>query len=194
MIRICLGFVLLLHAFVGSLPAQCTTEVLVTYYSLMGHTEAMAQAAAEGARAVDGAAVTLLPIDSTTHAHLLEADAVLVGSPVYNANVAPPVLQFMNNWPFLQGEMRDKVGAAFVTAGGFSAGEEAALIGILRAMLIQGMVVVGGPDWWSAFGASAVTEEAPFTPPEGEVAEQFLAKARGLGSRAAAVAKRLACP
>jgi NAD(P)H dehydrogenase (quinone) len=194
MFRTHLGLMLAVHALAGPLPAQCTTEILVTYYSLMGHTEAMAHAVAEGAHTVDGARVMLLPIDSTTTAHLLDAHAVIVGSPVYNANVAPPVLEFMNGWPFLQSEMRDKLGAAFVTAGGFSAGEEAALTGILRAMLIQGMVVVGGPDWWSAFGASAVTEEEPFMPPEGEVAEQFLAKARGLGHRAATMAKRLTCP
>ena len=194
MFRTCFALVLASHAFVGSLAAQCTTDVLVTYYSLTGHTEAMARSVTVGAQSVEGASVTLLPIDSTSTAHLLEAEAVIVGSPVYNANVAPPVLEFMNHWPFLQGEMRDKLGAAFVTAGGFSAGEEAALAGILRAMLIQGMVVVGGPDWWSAFGASAFTEEEPFISTDGEVAEQFLAKARGLGRRAATMAKRLTCP
>ncbi len=194
MFRTCLASALALPLLVGTLPAQCTTNVLVTYYSLTGHTRAMADGAAAGARSVEGVVVSLLPIDSTTTEHLLAADAVIVGSPVYNANIAPPVLEFMNNWPFLGGEMRDKVGAAFVTAGGISAGGEAALIGILRAMLIQGMVVVGGPDWWSAFGASAVTEEEPFMPPDGEVAEQFREKAHGLGRRAAAMAMRLACP
>ena len=78
-------------------------------------------------------------------------------------------------------------------AGGISAGEETALLGILQAMLVQGMVVVGGPDWWSAFGASAVTEEDPFLPQDGEVDELFLEKARGLGRRAAAVAHQLSC-
>ena len=53
--------------------------------------------------------------------------------------------------------MRDKVGAAFVTAGGISAGEEAVQLAILRAMLVYNMIVVGGADWTAAFGASAVT-------------------------------------
>jgi len=194
MLRPCLGTVLALALIVGSLRAQCTTTVLVSYYSITGHTRAMAEAVAAGARSIEAVTVVVLPIDSTTTAHLLAANAVLVGSPVYNANVAPPVLTFMNAWPFLGGEMRDKIGAAFVTAGGFSAGEEAALFGILRAMLIQGMIVVGGPDWWSAFGASAITEEKPFTPPDGEIAPQFLEKARGLGSRTATVARQLTCP
>jgi NAD(P)H dehydrogenase (quinone) len=193
MLRICFVATLALPLSACTLPAQCTTNVLVTYYSVSGHTRAMADAVAAGARSVEGAVVALLPIDSTTTEHLLTADAVIVGSPVYNGNVAPEVLTFMNGWPFLGGEMRDKVGAAFVTAGGISAGEEAALLGILRAMLVQGMVVVGGSDWWSAFGASAVTEEEPFMPQDGTVDPPFLAKARGLGRRATATTNLLTC-
>jgi NAD(P)H dehydrogenase (quinone) len=91
------------------------------------------------------------------------------------------------------GEMRDKVGAAFTTGAGISAGEELAQVAILHSMLVYGMIVVGGPEWTGAFGASAVTGEAPFTdPPEGaEVAPEFLAKARALGRRVAAVSGRL---
>ncbi len=194
MFRTCLGAVLGISLVGRALDAQCRPSVLTTYHSLTGHTRTMAEAVAAGAHSVDSVTVLIRPIDSTTTEHLLEADAILVGSPVYNANVAPPVLAFMNRWPFLEGEMRDKVGAAFVTAGGISAGEEAALLGILRAMLIQGMVIVGGHDWWSAFGASAITEEEPFMQPGDEVAAQFLEKARGLGRRTASIAQRLTCP
>jgi len=178
----------------GSLEAQCTPSVLVTYFSQTGRTRVMADAVADGARAVSGTTVTLLPIDSTRTEHLLAADAVILGTPVYNGNVAPQVLAFINRWPFLEGEMRDKLGAAFVAAGGMSAGEEATLLSIHRAMLVHGMLIVGGPDWMSAFGASAVTEEPPFTPPPGTIDEVFLAKARGLGQRVAGIAHRMVCP
>jgi len=178
----------------GTLETQCTPSVLVTYFSQTGRTQVMADAVADGARAVTGAAVTVLPIDSTTTEHLLAADAVILGTPVYNGNVAPQVLAFIGRWPFLEGEMRDKLGAAFVTAGGMSAGEEATLLSIHRAMLVHGMLIVGGADWMSAFGASAVTEEPPFTPPPGTIDEVFLAKARGLGQRVAGIAHRMVCP
>ncbi len=178
----------------GSLEAQCTPSVLVTYFSQTGRTRVMADAVADGARAVSGTDVTLLPIDSTRTEHLLAADAVILGTPVYNGNVAPQVLAFVNRWPFLEGEMRDKLGAAFVAAGGMSAGEEATLLSIHRAMLVHGMLIVGGPDWMSAFGASAVTEEPPFTAPPGTIDEVFLAKARGLGQRVASFAHRMVCP
>ena len=63
-------------------------------------------------------------------------------------------------------------------------------LSILRSMLIFGMIVVGGPEWTSAFGASAVTDEAPFAAASenGHVAEQFLEKGRKLGQRVAELA------
>jgi len=175
----------------ATLAAQCTPDVLVAYYSLTGHTRQLADAVAAGAREAGGR-VHLQPVDSVALDVLLAADAVIVGSPVTNATMAPAVQQFLMRWPHASGAMRDKLGAAFVAGGGLSAGEETAQLAILQAMLVHGMVVLGGADWMSAFGASAVTEEEPFDSP-GAVAAQFLAKARGLGERVARVAARLRC-
>ncbi|MDP2955276.1 MAG: flavodoxin domain-containing protein [Longimicrobiales bacterium] len=167
-------------------------NVVVVYFSATGHTKAMAEAVAEGARGVAGSDVRLLTVGEATRDDLLWADAVLVGSPVRTANVAPEVAAFINGMPF-GGEMADKVGAAFVTGGGISAGEELTQVALLHSMLVYGMVVVGGPEWTGAFGASAITGEPPFSPdPAGSlVDERFLAKGRGLGRRAAEVAARL---
>jgi NAD(P)H dehydrogenase (quinone) len=54
------------------------------------------------------------------------------------------------------------------------------------------MIVVGGSDWQSAFGASAVTDEEPFdtTPKKQGVNPYFLKKAKGLGTRVAEVVIR----
>jgi NAD(P)H dehydrogenase (quinone) len=64
---------------------------------------------------------------------------------------------------------------------------------ILHSMLVFGMIVVGGEDWTSAFGASAITSEKPFgeTQKDVVVADQFLKKAEGLGKRVAELAVRL---
>ncbi len=167
-------------------------SVLVVYFSRTGHTRAMAEAVAGGARAVAGTRVRLATVAEATVDDVLAADAVILGSPVYNANVAPEVQSFINSWPFEGSPLRDKVGAAFVTGGGISAGEEAVQLGLLRSMLVFGMVVVGGPDWTGAFGASAVTGEPPFDAAgAGAVDERFLEKARALGRRVAEVAGRL---
>jgi NAD(P)H dehydrogenase (quinone) len=165
----------------------------VVYYSANGHTRTMAQAVAQGADAVEGVRVKLLPVQDATPSDVVDFDAIIVGSPVYNANVAPEIQSFINRWPFSGAPLRDKVGAAFVSAGGISAGEEVVQLGILHSMLIFGMIVVGGPEWTSAFGASAVTAEASFTQASenGQVAEQFWEKGRRLGQRVAELASRL---
>ncbi len=176
-----------------ALAAQCETHVLVAYYSETGHTRALAEVVAAGAERVAGVRVTLGHVDSLPIDSVRTADAVIVGSPVHNANVAPSVQAFINRWPF-DGTMRDKIGAAFASGGGISAGEETTQLAILRSMLVFGMVVVGGPEWTGAFGASAVTLEPPFEVEDtGAIAPQFLDKGRELGMRVAGITHRLAC-
>ena len=128
-------------------------------------------------------------IDQTTTKDLLEADAIIIGSPVYNANLAPEVVQFMSTWPFEGNPLKDKIGAAFVTAGGISAGEELAQVNLLHSMLIFGMIVVGGDNWTSAFGASAITNESIFK--TDKLDKLFLQKGFSLGSRVAILAKKM---
>jgi len=184
---------LLLALLLLSMPAGAAGQsVLVVYYSATGHTASMADAVATGARSVAGSDVRLLTVDEVSRDDVLWADALIVGSPVHSANISAPVIEFLSSLPF-DGQMRDKIGAAFVTAGGMSAGEEAVQLSILRAMLVYNMIVVGGPTWTEAFGASGVTGEAPFadTTSSAAVDSIFLAKASRLGARVAEVAKRL---
>jgi NAD(P)H dehydrogenase (quinone) len=177
---VCLLFASLAHA--------AGTSVLVAYYSRTGATEKMARAVADGAKSVAGTNVTVKAIDQVTDKDLLDADAIVVGTPVYNGGAAAAVRQFMERWPL--GRLKDKVGAAFCTAGGASAGEELALMDILSAMLVFQFVVVGGEPWQAAFGASAITEEGKPADKQG-VDDAALAKARALGARVARVAAKL---
>lgn len=173
------------------MEAQAQVNILVAYYSREGHTRSLAEAVVEGAMSVEGVKVKLLPVSEVTTDDLLLSDALIVGSPVYNANVAPAVSEFISSWPFEGSPMRDKIGAAFVTGGGISAGEELTQMSILQSMMIFGMIVVGGPDWKTPFGASAITNEAPFSQSsEGKIGEVFSAKGRSLGKRVAEVALR----
>jgi hypothetical protein len=57
-------------------------------------------------------------------------------------------------------------------------------------MLIFGMIVVGGPDWTSAFGASAITGEPPFVKSDSGtgIAPEFVKKGEALGKRVAELA------
>jgi NAD(P)H dehydrogenase (quinone) len=181
--------------FVGGAAPEgpAPVRVLIAYHSAGGHTRKLAEAVASGARSVSGVEVKLAPVGEASAEDVVAADAIVLGSPVYNAGVAPPVQEFINGWPFRGAPLRDKVGAAFVTAGGISAGEELVQVGLLHSMLIFGMVVVGGGDWRSAFGASGIVSEEPFGRQDvpGHVDDRFLARGEALGKRVAELAVRL---
>ncbi|MCB0284274.1 MAG: NAD(P)H-dependent oxidoreductase [Calditrichae bacterium] len=183
---------LIIATFYFSIVIECkadTTNILITYFSKTGNTEAMALKIKAGAESIKNTSVLLKKIEETTTSDLLNADAIIVGSPVYNANVAPAVQDFINNWPFKNAPLKNKIGAAFVTSGGISAGEELVQVNILHSMLIFGMIVVGGSNWESAFGASAVTSEDAYK--NQKINEHFLQKAFDLGSRVAEISARL---
>jgi NAD(P)H dehydrogenase (quinone) len=167
----------------SSVYGQDKPLVLITYYSPSGSTKQLAEAIGEGARSVEGVEVVVLPIAEVTQQQLIDAQAILVGSPVYNGNIAPAVQEFINSWPFEGRPMKGKLGAAFVTGGGISIGEEGVMLDILRTMLIQGMIVLGGEEVEAAFGASAITGEGPFK--GGKLDPIFLKKGVGLGKRVA---------
>ncbi len=94
--------------------------VLVIYHSATGNTEKMAQGVADGAKAVSGTSVALKRVSEVAANDLSSSDAVIVGSPVYFANMSGEVKTFFDNWSlkfdlFKDRKMRNKVGAAFST-------------------------------------------------------------------------------
>lgn len=169
-------------------PVAEPVRVLVAYASVTGNTAKMAVAVAEGVRSVPGATAVVKRVSEVTDADLKAADAIIVGSPVYNAGIAAEVKAFIDRWPFEQ--LPDKVGAAFVTGGGMSSGEELAQMQILSAMLIFRFVVVGGDSALAPFGAAAIVEEGKPAQAHG-VDAAALDKARALGARVTRVASRL---
>ena len=181
----------------GQNAEQKKANVLVVYYSAKGHTRAMAEAVAKGARSVEGATVNLLSVADAKVSDVFAADAVIVGSPVYKANVAPPVQEFINSWPIKDNALRDKLGAAFVTGSGISAGEDLTQMDIIHAMLVCQMIVVGGPNAQQPLGASAIVGENPSGKANEEreqslVPEYYLKKGEALGARVAQLAVRMA--
>ncbi len=145
----------------------------------------MAEAVVEGAKSVAGTVVVMKRVGQVTADDLFSSDAVVVGSPVYWSNMSGEVKTFFDNWQFKFGvfpdfKMKNKVGAAFATAGQVSSGKEVTMLTILAAMLGNQMIVVSGGG---AFGASATTEgDSP------GIDNAELADARALGQRVAEVA------
>lgn len=161
-------------------------KILVTYHSLSGNTERMAEAVVAGAKSVSGTQIVLKRVGQVTAADLFSSDAIVVGSPVYWSNMSGEVKAFFDNWQFKFGvfpefKMKNKVGAAFTTGGQISSGKEITMLTILAAMLGNQMIVVSGGG---AFGASATTEgESP------GIDDKELAEAKALGRRVADVTK-----
>jgi NAD(P)H dehydrogenase (quinone) len=160
-------------------------KVLVTYHSLSGNTERMAEAVVDGAKSVSGTEVFLKRVGKVTADDLFSADAVVVGSPVYWSNMSGEVKTFIDNWQFKFGvfpefKLKNKIGAAFATGGQVSSGKEVTMLTILAAMLGNQMIVVSGGG---AFGASATTEgDSP------GIDNKEIADAKVLGRRVAEVA------
>jgi NAD(P)H dehydrogenase (quinone) len=180
----------LLLAGLSQININAQVNVLVSYYSQTGKTKAMANAVAQGSQSVDGVKVLVKSMDETTPQDLQWAHAVIVGCPVHNANIPHQALAKLLAWPGK--DVMNKLGAAFVTAGSISSGEEITQMNIIINLLMKGMVIVGGPDYSQPFGASAVTREEPFGSMQSEgVAPQFLKKAEALGKRVAEIAIRV---
>jgi NAD(P)H dehydrogenase (quinone) len=176
---------LALYANPGDAADPAPINVLVAYHSVTGNTEKMAQGVADGAKTVPGATVVLKRVGDVIANDLISSDALIVGSPVYFANMSGEVKTFFDNWSlkfdlFRDRKMRNKVGAGFATGLAVSSGKEFTILGIFAAMLNNQMIIVSGGG---GFGASATT--GPESP---GIDEKELAAARDLGKRVAEVA------
>ncbi len=156
-------------------------QVLVTYFSVTGHTEAMAEAVAEGVRSVPSIICVYKPVAEVTNEDLLAADGIIVGSPTYFGQMAAEVKKMFDVSERIYDGLAGKVGGAFTTSGGAGCGHELTNMSIITAMLVSGMIVQGttkGPH----FGPFAV----------GEPNEKDLARAHDLGVRVTELTQKLA--
>ena len=141
-------------------------KVLVLYYSSYGHIETMAQAVAEGARAL-GAQVDVKRVPETVpeeiargaHFKLDQAapvasiadlehyDAIIVGTGTRFGRVASQMAAFLDQAGGLwaRGALNGKVGAAFASTATQHGGQEMTLFSIIANLMHFGMIIVGLP-------------------------------------------------
>jgi len=155
-------------------------KVLITYHSATGNTEKMAKLVAEGA-AKAGAEVTLKPVAEIEAKHLLDYDAIIIGSPTYYGAPAAPVRKLFDASVKHHGQLEGKVGAAFSSSANIGGGNETTILSILHSMLIHGMIVHGNSKG-DHYGPVSVNA------PDARVEKQC----RELGRRTAELAARLA--
>ena len=162
--------------------------VLVLFDSRGGMTEQLAEAVADGVRAVPDAEVLYRRIHEAAPEILLEMDALILGSPNWSGMTGQLKDWFDYSGDLWQsGDLAGKVGAAFVAGYSRSGGIEATLLQLLHLLLAHGLIIVGLP--WSEtmrrsgsyYGATA----------HGTVSEEDKEQARALGSRVAQAALKL---
>lgn len=155
-------------------------KISIVYQSETGNTEKMATAVAEGAKQIPGTEVVLRKVDEATIDDLLNADAIIMGSPTYYGQMGGMLKAFIDKTARIHGRLNGKVGGAFTSSGGTACGAETTLLSILGTMLVHGMVVQGNPDN-KHYGAASV----------GAPKKRDVEICRELGKRVAALATKL---
>ena len=165
-----------------------TVSVLVLYDRKGDAIEALAKAAAEGVKSTGIGSARLKRIEDAHRSDLLDADAVMLGSPNWSG-----VTGSLKLWLDEQGDLWEdgslagRPGAAFSTGWGRHSGLEMTLLQLVHWMLACGMVVVGLP-WSDRMRRSGSYYGATAT---AGVTEDDLSQAKELGARLTSTAARL---
>jgi NAD(P)H dehydrogenase (quinone) len=106
---------------------------IVIYYTRSGNTKAMAQLIADAMNKA-GLATQCKTVAETKVSDVLEADAIVVGSPTYYGRAASPIAAFFDETVNKHGKLDGKIGAAFASSAK------------INTMLIHGMIIQGDPQ------------------------------------------------
>jgi NAD(P)H dehydrogenase (quinone) len=117
-------------------------KLLIVYYSRTSHTEHMARRVEVGARE-EGAEVTVRKVEDVKPKELLEYDGLIFGTPVYYGSMAAELKQLIDDTVNFHGQLSGKVGAAFASSANIGGGNETAILDILKAFLVHGMIIQG---------------------------------------------------
>jgi NAD(P)H dehydrogenase (quinone) len=146
-------------------------KVSVIFYSSYGHMYKMAQAAADGAKEVDGADVTIYRVPEILSEEVLEqmgslefqkqiqdvpvvdhdvlrgSDAMILGIPTRFGNMIGQWRMFLDSTGPLwsKGELVGKVGSIMSSTATQHGGQESTILTSLVTLLHQGMIYVGLP-------------------------------------------------
>ncbi len=143
------------------------TRILVLYYSMYGHIEAMAQAVAEGAREAAGTESVIKRVPETIPEdkaraigvkldqpapvadveELVDYDAIIFGTPTRFGNMTAQMRNFLDQTGKLwaDGGLIGKVGSVFASSATQHGGQESTILSFHTTLLHHGMVIVGVP-------------------------------------------------
>src|SRR5437588_13062248 len=148
-----------------------SAKVQVIFYSTYGHVWHLAEAVAEGARAVAGSDVQVLQVAETLPADVLEkmgatearkafahvpvadprrlaeADGIILGTPTRYGAATAQMRAFLDNTGglWVSGALIGKVGSAFTSTASQHGGQETTLLTLSTFFFHMGMVIAGVP-------------------------------------------------
>jgi NAD(P)H dehydrogenase (quinone) len=93
----------------------------------------------------EGAEVRLKEVADASNDDLVWADGIVIGSPVYFGLPSSEIKKFIDDSISVRRQLENKVGAAFVNSGHRAGGRETAIMALLGAFIVHGMVVCGDP-------------------------------------------------
>jgi NAD(P)H dehydrogenase (quinone) len=146
-------------------------KVYIVFYSMYGHIFKMAEAVAKGIEDVPGAEAVLRRVPETlpddvlakmgalepqksmahipvcTPQELVEADAIIFGTPTRFGNMCGQMRQFLDSTGGLwaKGELVGKLGSVFVSSATQHGGQESTILNFHTNLLHHGMLVAGLP-------------------------------------------------
>ena len=151
---------------------------LVVYDSKTGNTEKMAMAIGHGMEKA-GLDVEVKKVEDADMDDLVNADAIVFGSPTYFANMTSKMKEFIDkSVEIYPNQLKNKVGAAFTSWAGI--GAETTLLSLIMAMFLHRMIIVGHQT--GDFGAIS------FGAPD----DKRTAQCEAFGERIADIAKAMA--
>jgi NAD(P)H dehydrogenase (quinone) len=118
---------------------------LVIYYSRSGNTKSMANLIAESMEA-SRLSTKCKSVSDVKVDDLMDADAIVVGSPTYYGRAAGPIAHFFDESVSKHGKLDGKIGAAFSSSANIAGGNETTVCEINNMLLIHGMIVQGDPQ------------------------------------------------
>ncbi len=146
-------------------------KILIVYYSLYGHVQKLAEAAAEGARSIANVEAVLRRVPETLPANVVEmmgateaqkrqakiplctvdelgaADAIIFGTPTRFGNMCGQMRQFLDatGQLWMKGALVGKAGSVITSSNTQHGGQESTILSFHTTLLHLGMVVVGLP-------------------------------------------------
>jgi multimeric flavodoxin WrbA len=132
---------------------------------------------------------------------IIEADAILIATPTYVGRLSGYSAVFIDRWRALvlgkryRGVLRNKVGGAMTVAWFRNAGPETALLSVVSAYLMWGMVVASPGEGGCQFGAVGLSSDGGsgrFVPEEklGVLKDKLgMSSARALAKRTVELAR-----